>query len=311
MGRLKNTNVGWDRERIVEALIGRVAFLQSPNKPGDDNGVDVFGFFKADHPRRPDIHIPSLPFHMQVKPENDPSFISKHIHELTQLHAPFYFAVGNTEEFKVEIYSGLGLVGLCMIDGRHELCRRVDLGELRVILKLTENPGDNAGLPRWVEDNTLEIDFYKVAVLDVKTKIDSKDVQRWRNDCAAIARSIESYNSGEFVLDGPDGTVAQAVGIGTYSHGIKRMMHASAILSGMIHRGNSFAGGFDVKDAEFLVVIGRVAEYLNRLRGRILDPTILSNLVSEERWEAWYRNVSEIARLRQEELNNHRPHEES
>ncbi|MBK6420457.1 MAG: hypothetical protein IPF79_14880 [Ignavibacteria bacterium] len=295
----------------MEAIIGRVAFLQSPNKPGDDNGVDVLGFFKADHPRRPDMQIPSLPFHMQVKPKNEPSFISKHIHELTQLHAPFYFAIGDTDEFTVEIYSGLGLVGLCMIDDRHELCRRIDLGELKVLLKLTENPGDSAGLPRWVEDNTLEIDFYKVAVLDTKTKIDSKDVQRWRRDCAAIARSIESYNSGEFVLDCPEGTVAQAIGIGTYTHAVKRMMHASAMLSEVIHHGNSFAGGIDVEDAEFLVVMGRVAEYLNGLRGRILDPTILLKLVTEERWVAWYRNVSAIARLRQQELNNQHSQDES
>lgn len=300
MGTLKNPSTGWDRERLVEAIIGRVAYVQNPNKPGDDFGVDLMGFFKVDHPRHQDMFVPSLPFHMQVKPNKDPSFISKHIHELTQLYAPFYFAVGDVLKNTVAVYSGLGLVGLCISDDRHELCRRVDTGELKVVLNLTEEPGPNAGIPRCVASNTFEVDFYKVAVLTSETKIDSEEVQRWRSDCAAVMRSIESYNSGEFVLFGPEGPVAQAVGIGTYSHAVKRMMHASTMLSEVIHHGNHFADGVNVEDAEFLVCMGHVAEYLNGLRGRIKDPTVLSQLVTDETWEAWYRNVTAIARLRRQ-----------
>ena len=296
MGTLKNTNEGWNRERFVETLVGRVAYIQSPDKSGDDFGVDLIGFFKVDHPTRSDMYVPSLPFHVQVKPKNEPDFIAKHIHELTQLYAPFYFAVGNTKKQMVTVYSGLGILGLCMLMDREELRRKVDRGELRILLELTDSHDINAGVPRPIEANTLVVDFYKVAELTTASTIDSEEVRHWRRDCSAILRSIESYNSGEFVLDGPDGTVFQVIGNGTYSHAVKRMLHASAMIAQVINDGNSAVGGVETKDLEFLTTLGHVAEYMEGLPARMLDTSVLSSIVVEKRWEAWSRNVMAIAK---------------
>lgn len=308
MGALKNTNEGWNRERLVEAIVGKVAFVQTPDKPGDDFGVDLIGFFKVDHPIRSDMHVPSLPFHLQVKPKSDPKFIAKHIHELTRLYAPFYYAVGNTEKQTVTIYSGLGIVGLSMKDDRDELCRKVYTGNLKVKLKLTRTTLPNAGLPRLEADGSIVVDFYKVAVLTTSTKINSEEVKRWRADCAAFIRSIESYNSGEFVLESYRGTVAQAVGIGTFSHAIKRMMHSATMLAETIHHNHtqqmrSSQVGPPKEDLTFLITLGYIARYLNGLRTRISDKSILDVVIDENRWGAWLDNTTGIANTAELEMD--------
>lgn len=300
MATLKNPSEGWTRERLVETIVGTVAYIQSPNKLGDDFGVDLIGFFKVDHPTRSDMHVPSLPFHLQVKPKCDPRFIAKHIHELTRLYAPFYYAVGNTEKHTVTIYSGLGIVGLSMKEDRDELCRKVYNGDLKVKLKLTTTTGHKAGLPRLLADGSIVVEFYKVAVLTPTTTINSNEVIRWRNDCAAFIRSIDSYNSGEFVLESYMGTVAQAVGIGTLSHAIKRMMHSATMLAETIYHNHSQqmrSSQFRTpeEDLTFLITLGYIARYLNGLRTHISDKSVLDDIIDEDRWAAWLDNTTGIA----------------
>jgi hypothetical protein len=304
MAQLRSYREGWNYERFARYVIGKLAFIASPDTIGDDIGVDLSGFFIETSKRKPQLLMPGSAFMMQVKPpsfrrQNGDvasryrSYVSKRIEAFTALGTPIYIGIVHSNKKQIDVYSCQGILVLLAAFGRDGLVHKVESGEISVEIGLLDSADS---FPIQISStSTYKLLLHKVTTLTANTGIDSPEMMEWATDCDAYHRTLESYIAGEFIFDGPGGQFAQFIGIGTFSHAIKRMMHASTMLAEEIHHGHRFVDRPDDSDQKFLVSLGETASYLDRLRLRLVDDSSLKEIIDSRRWDAWLKNISAIA----------------
>jgi hypothetical protein len=294
MAHLNSFRAGWNHERFAQFLLGKVSFISTPDTTGDDTGFDVSGFFIKPHPTKPRQILPFLPYALQVKPHSwrETDYVVKHLHELAVIGVPYYIGVVKPDEQSLDIYSGKGLQALFSLHDWEELTNMVEQGKATVRNELVE---EHEGIPARRDGNDFTVVFYKVATLSMTTGYNSVETLRWVSDCQESLDTIQSAKAGEFIFHGPPDQYTQWIGVGTFTHAMRRFMHASAMLAEGIHYGNRFMTSDENFDREFLRQLGMIAQQVIDMKDRLGNKALANEIIDERQWNAWIKNVISIA----------------
>lgn len=303
MAHLKSFREGWNHERFAQFVLGKVSFISTPDTIGDDTGFDVSGFFIKPHPTKSGQILPFLPYALQVKPPswNQADYIEKHLHELAVIGVPFYIGVVKPDKQTLDIYSGKGLQALFSLHDWEDLTRMVGEGTATVRNELVD---EHQGLPARRDGNDFTVVLYKVSTLSMTTGFDSEETLRWVADCQDSMSTILSAKAGEFIFHGPPDQSSQWIGVGTFTHAMRRFMHASAMLAEEVHHGNRFMSSDADADREFLHQLGRIAEQVIDMKNRLHHQAFANEIIDARQWNAWVKNVIGIANTAKADLTD-------
>lgn len=267
-------------------------------------GFDMSGFFIKETLDKPHL-LPGSPFVLQVKPpsfrlksgslsKRHSGYLAKHIREFVSVNVPIYFGVVTSDKKSIDIYSCQPLLALVAWKGAGPLCDGISTGHIKLQMELVEavpmTPLTivNAG------PDEVTVYLHKVTTVTPSTGINSAELRLWTDDCQTYLATIESYSAGEFIYQGSQ--MMQFIGIGTFCHALKRMMHASCMLAEEIyHHNNRFVNSTKQVDHRLLIQLGETAEQINQLRNDLRDHNEMESIVDDLRWQAWYSNATAIA----------------
>lgn len=293
MAHLQSFRAGWNHERFAQFVLGKVSFISTPDSIGDDTGFDVSGFFIEQHPGRRGQIVPRLPYVLQVKPPswNEHDYFEKHLHELAVMGVPFYVGVVRPLTQTIDIYSGKGLQALFSLHDWKDLVKMISEGKATVHNELVEQYD---GIPARRDGNKFTVFLYKVSTLTMTSGYQSDETLTWFADCQDSMNTIWSAKAGEFIFHGPPDQFSQWIGVGTFTHAVRRFMHASAMLAEEMHRDNRFMAADAAADRNFLIQLGDMAKCIDTMRNRLFNQKLSNEIIEDALWSAWTNNVIAI-----------------
>lgn len=295
MAHLRSFREGWNHERFAQFVLGKVSFISTPDTVGDDTGFDISGFFIKPHPTKPKQILPFLPYVIQVKPPSwdDSNYIQKHLHELAVIGVPYYVGVVQPDTQTIDIYSGKGLQALFSLHDWEDLVRMVANGSATVRNELAK---DHQGIPARRDGDNFTVILYKVTTLTMTSGHESDETKMWVDDCQESMNTIWSAKAGEFIFHGPPDQYTQWIGVGTFTHALRRFIHASAMIAETMQYGNHFMIPDKATDKNLLIKLGQISEVVDNLKNRLLDQKLAGETIDNRLWSAWIRNVKAIGR---------------
>jgi hypothetical protein len=293
MAHAKSFREGWNHERFAQYILGKVSFISTPDTTGDDTGFDISGFFIKEHPTKRGQILPFLPYTLQVKPPSwkEPRYLEKHLHELAVIGVPYYIGVVQPKTRTIDIYSGKGLQALFSLHDWEDLTRMVANGTATV---RNETADEHQGIPARRVGNDFTVVLYKVASLTMTTGYDSKETAQWIADCQDSLDTFYSAKAGEFIYYGPPDQYAQWIGVGTFTHAIRRFMHASSMLAEVVFSDIRFVASKSTADRDFLVQLRDIAKHVVSIKERLVNKALSNEVIDDDQWRTWVASVETI-----------------
>ena len=195
--RLANTHVGWQNEHLARFLLSNLAFVASPTMPGDDVGVDLFCtlYEVTESKKGATVLAPRNAIAVQIKSSVDTWDVTKQVSYLQELETPYFIAVVNQGELRLDLYSGRYLPHMFSFRGQ---LKKLELEPVKKLVGHHQEGSDKEGYrvkcPLLVSLNTEDT---TEAILK-KRKVIQEEAKK-------ILTSISSRNNCEYIFEVPNG----------------------------------------------------------------------------------------------------------
>ncbi len=192
-----NLKLGFDDQRIAEAILSKFSFIAKPSLNPDDIGID---FFCTIFENINDQCYPRNTFAIQIKGNKDTIDITDKIGLLAGFELPYYVGVIDRNNCILSIYSGEYLNHFFTLKGTNLNSYKVKISLLdRPITKDFTN-SEKYFYREHIKLKTFYLNFYKIIELKI-TRILHHELHCLINNISIIQRNISQRFCGEFLYE--------------------------------------------------------------------------------------------------------------